>query len=284
MKKKSAISLISYDANRFLADSIKKYYGYVDEIVLGIDKDRITWSGNNFTIDENELWSELQKIDTEGKISIIEEDFHKSKIAIENDNYERNFLKAQCSHDWIFSFDADEMLVNPKEFFYDYCPIVENYYNKVDILMTWATPYKTVEDEAGESFCLFIANEDDTPFFGENQGVVTSKDSTYTYARWTDKSAGGTANRVRSPLVAVHWSLCRPDSELHEKINNIGHSDIVEKDPFYQIWSQVNINNYHELHNFKTSGLGEAQWPKLRAIPTNEVENYVKEHVTGAYQ
>ena len=257
MKKKSAISLISYDANRFLADSIKKYYGYVDEIVLGIDKDRITWSGNNFTIDENELWSELQKIDTEGKISIIEEDFHKSKIAIENDNYERNFLKAQCSHDWIFSFDADEMLVNPKEFFYDYCPIVENYYNKVDILMTWATPYKTVEDEAGESFCLFIANEDDTPFFGENQGVVTSKDSTYTYARWTDKSAGGTANRVRSPLVAVHWSLCRPDSELHEKINNIGHSDIVEKDPFYQIWSQVNINNYHELRNFKTSGLGD---------------------------
>lgn len=79
-------------------------------------------------------------------------------------------------------------------------------------------------------------------------------------------------------------SLCRPDSELHEKINNIGHSDIVEKDPFYQIWSQVNINNYHELHNFKTSGLGEAQWPKLRAIPTNEVENYVKAHVTGAYQ
>ena len=36
MIKKSAISLISYDANRFLCDSIKRYYDYVDEIVLGI--------------------------------------------------------------------------------------------------------------------------------------------------------------------------------------------------------------------------------------------------------
>ena len=48
MIKKSVISLISYDANRFLAKSIERYYEYVDEIVLGIDKDRITWSGNPF--------------------------------------------------------------------------------------------------------------------------------------------------------------------------------------------------------------------------------------------
>ena len=79
-KKKSVISLISYDANRFLAKSIKRYYNYVDEIVLGIDKDRMTWSGNDFSIDEDSLWSELSQIDGEGKISIIEEDFHQSKI------------------------------------------------------------------------------------------------------------------------------------------------------------------------------------------------------------
>ena len=66
---------------------------------------------------------------------------------------------------------------------------------------------------------------------------------------------------LMSPLVALHWSLCRPDKELHEKINNIGHSDLVEQDPFYQIWSQVTWDNYHELENFKTSGLGGSQWP-----------------------
>ena len=98
MKKKSVISLISYDA-AYLPESVSKYYNYVDEIVLGLDKNRTTWSGNSFSFDENKLWSELGVIDGDSKISIVEEDFVKSKIAIENDNYERNFLKAQCTND-----------------------------------------------------------------------------------------------------------------------------------------------------------------------------------------
>ena len=281
-KKKSVISLISYDANRFLANSIKRYYNYVDEIVLGIDKDRITWSGNPFSINEDALWSELSQIDGDNKISIIEEDFHQSEVAIENDNYERNFLKEQCTHDWIFSFDADEMLVNAKDFFYNFCPIVESYMHKMDICMTWATPYKVLTDDEGNSNVLVIANPDDTPFFGENQGVVTSKDSTFTYARWTDKSGAG-GNRIMSPLVALHWSLCRPEKELHEKIHNIGHSDLVEKDPFYQIWSQVTWENFHELENFKTSGLGQAQWPKVIPIPFDQVEDYIIQNLGRAY-
>ena len=276
MKKKSVISLISYDA-AYLPESVSKYYNYVDEIILGVDKNRTTWSGNSFSFDENKLWSELGAIDGDSKISVVEEDFVKSKVAIENDNYERNFLKAQCTHDWIFSIDADEYLVNPKDFFYNYCPIVERYYNKADICMTWATPYKTIDDTT-----LVIANEDGTPFFGENQGMCTSKDSTFTYARWTDKSAAG-HNRLMSPLVAVHWSLCRNKEDLHEKINNIGHSDLVENDPFYQIWQQVTLDNYHELHNFKSSGLGTAQWPILRAIEADQVANYIEQHLDRAY-
>ena len=276
MKKKSVISLISYDA-AYLPESISKYYNYVDEIILGLDKNRTTWSGNNFSFDETKLWSELGAIDGDSKISIIEEDFVKSKIAIENDNYERNFLKAQCTNDWIFSIDADEYLINAKDFFYNYCPIVERYYNRADICMTWATPYKTIDDTT-----LVIANEDGTPFFGENQGMTTSKDSTFTYARWTNKSAAG-HNRLLSPLVALHWSLCRDKDALHEKINNIGHSDLVENDPFYQIWNQVTLENYEELHNFKSSGLGTAQWPILRAIKTEQVTSYIEQHLSKAY-
>ena len=66
MIKKSALSLISYDAH-LLSNSIKKYYEYVDEIILGIDKDRISWSNNKFSFDEDTLWKELDKIDGEGK-------------------------------------------------------------------------------------------------------------------------------------------------------------------------------------------------------------------------
>ena len=74
---------------------------------------------------------------------------------------------------------------------------MENYRHEKDICMTWTTPYKVVMDE-DESVTLIIANEDGSPFFGENQGIATSKDSTFTYARWTDKSGAG-ENRLMSP-------------------------------------------------------------------------------------
>ena len=276
MIKKSVISLISYDAH-YLPKSIEKYYNYVDEIVLGLDKNRTTWSKNSFSFNEQKLWSELSRIDGDGKISVVEEDFVQSDVAIENDNYERNFLKDQCSHDWIFSFDADEMLVNPKQFFYDFCPLVEDYRETHDICMTWATPYKEIGDTT-----LVIAEEDGSPFFGENQGVVTSKNNTFTYARWTNQSAAGT-NRILSPLVALHFSLCRKSEDLHEKIHNIGHSNIVEEDPFYKIWSQVDMENYKQLKNFKTSGLGDAQWPSLEPIETQFLFEYVQQYLNRAY-
>lgn len=277
MQKKSVISLISYDAE-YLPNSIASYYNYVDEIVLGLDKDRITWSKNSFSFDESSLWQQLKSIDTDNKISVVEENFHQSDVAIENDNYERNFLKEQCSNDWIFSFDADEYLVNAKEFFYDFCPLVERYIKKADICMTWATPYKQIDDTL-----LVIAEHDGTPFFGENQGIATHKNNTYTYARWSNISASG-SNRILSPLVAIHWSLCREKTALHEKIHNIGHSDIVENDPFYSIWDQVTLENYTQLQDFKTSGLGGAQWPRLFAIPVSEVNNYIKASISGAYR
>lgn len=276
MFKKSVISLVSYDA-KYLPKSIEKYYEYVDEIVLGLDKDRVTWSGNSFKFDESKLWSELSAIDGDNKITIIEENFHQSNVAIENDNYERNYLKSHCSHDCIISVDADEYLLNSKDFFYNYLPLAHKYLHKADICMNWATPYKQIGDTL-----LVIANENNTPFLGENQGFVTHKNSTFTYARWTDVSAAG-ENRLMSPLIAIHWSLCRDKQDLHTKIHNIGHSDIVEKDPFYSIWKDVDLTNYHTLRNFKTSGLGGAQWPKLHAIPIAEVEEYYKQAIAGIY-
>lgn len=277
MHKKSVISLISYDA-AYLPSSIRSYYDYVDEIVLGLDSNRVTWSGNNFVFDEGALWSELKEIDIDNKISVVEDNFYKSKVAIDNDNYERNFLKKQCSNDWIFSFDADEELLNAKDFFYNFCPLVQKYSKKVDICMTWVTPYKTIGDTT-----LLITNNDASPFFGETQGIATHKNNSYVYARWSDISADG-SNRLLSPLVALHWSLCRNKEDLYQKINNIGHSDIVEHDPFYSLWNQVTLDNYHTIKNFKTSGLGQAQWPSLTAVKTDELRSYITSNINEAYK
>lgn len=272
MLKKSAISLISYDAE-YLPESIRRYYDYVDEIVLGLDEDRISWSGNPFSFDENKLWNELFAIDKNHKISLVTDNFHKSSIPIENDNYERNFLKENCTHDIIVSIDADEWLLNAKEFFYDFFPIASKYLHKYDICMNWAIPYKTIGDTT-----LVIANEDGvTPQLSENQGFITHKNATFTYARWTDRSQNG-LNRIMSPLIALHYSLCREDKALETKIHNIGHSDIAKTDPFINLWRKVDLTNYAQLHNFKTSGLGGVQWPKLLPVKTEELSRFYLEH------
>ena len=273
MIKKSVISLISYDAH-MLPDSIKTYYDYVDEIVLGVDKDRITWSHQSFKFDENKLWSELKKIDKQGKITVVEENFHPSGIAIENDNYERNFLKAQCSHDWIMSFDADEQLINAKEFFFRFCPLFEPYYKKADLTFTWFLPWKEFEDDI-----LMIAQEDTSFVKSEKQGFATHKDNRFTYARWTNNQ-----KRIDTPLGILHWSLCRKEDQLKQKIHNIGHSDRANEDPFFGLWQQTTLENYEQLRNFKTSGLGDPrQWARLTRIKKNELMQICKMETENMY-
>ena len=264
-QKKSVISLISYDAH-YLPDSIRSYYDYVDEIILGLDKDRISWSRNKFSFDEASLWSELQKIDYAGKIQVVEENFHSSLVPIENDTHERNYLKEQCAHDWVFSFDADEVLVNAKEFFIDFCPLVQDY-NDVELMFTWFLLYKEFEQDY-----LIIADESRNHIFKKDvQGFTAKKNlHTYTYCRWTNAP-----KKLLSPLGILHYSFCRSDEELSKKINNFGHSAESKRDPFYDIQKTVTLDNYQQMLNFKTSNMGP-QWPTLRAVPKTNLMDYCK--------
>ena len=271
-QKKSVISLISYDAH-YLPESIKSYYNYVDEIVLGLDKDRISWSGNRFSFDEAELWKALSEIDTEGKITVVEENFHRSRVPIENDTHERNFLKEQCSNDWIFSFDADEILINAKEFFEDFCPLVENY-KDVELMFTWFLLYK----ELPEGY-LIIADENRNHVFTKDvQGFTARKNlHTYTYCRWTNAP-----KKIKSPLGILHYSFCRPDKDLTVKVNNFGHSVESKRDPFYDIQKTVNATNYKNMLNFKTSNMGP-QWPTLKLVHKDELDSYCKQEARLLY-
>ena len=185
MIKKSAISLISYDAH-LLPSSIKTYYDYVDEIVLGLDSDRISWSRNKFSFDETALWKELGAIDTKGKISVIEENFHKSEVAIENDNYERNFLKEQCEHDIIVSIDADENLLTPKDFFIDYLPLTLPYLKDYDILIETKGRF-TIADRVKHKLIKEQHPDLDIRFVFLNARNRLDKRSKTTYGAWCDR-------------------------------------------------------------------------------------------------
>lgn len=271
-RKKSVISLISYDAD-MLISSISSYYPYVDEIILGVDEDRISWSGNRFFFNEAKLWSELAKLDTQSKIVVIEDNFHRSSIPIENDTHERNFLKQQCSHDWVFSFDADEILINAKEFFIDFCPIVQDY-DDVELLFTWFLMYKQLPEGM-----LLIADETGNSVFKKDvQGFSAHRDlGTFTYCRWTNHP-----KKILSPLAIKHYSFCRTDSELDIKINNFGHSVESKQDPFYTIRSNITAQNYKQLKNFKTSNMGP-QWPTLALVSDADLDMFLRQEANKIY-
>jgi len=262
IRKKSVISLISYDAH-FLPKSIKSYYDYVDEIVLGLDKDRISWSGNKFSFNEDSLWKELKKIDVDNKINIIEDNFHRSRVPIENDTHERNYLKSKCENDWVFSFDADEVLVNAREFFIDFCPIVQDY-TDVELMFTWFSMYKEFDDSY-----LIIADENRQNLFKKDvQGFTANRDiNTFTYCRWTNSTT-----KILSPLAIEHYSFCRTQSELDTKINNFGHSTESKNDIFYTVQKNVTKDNYTGLTNFKTTA-GGPQWPTLRRVMKKDLQS-----------
>jgi len=258
--KISVISLIAYDA-AMLVDSIKSYYQYVDEIILGVDESRISWSGNTFTFEEDKLWSELKAIDLYNKIELVEGNFHQSTVPLENDNYERNFLKSQCTHDWVMSFDADEVLVNAKQFFIDYLPLAYPYYKKVDLLFTWFHPFKKFENET-----LMVANNDGSFCKSDQQGFATHKERTFTYCRWTDNQ-----DRLLTPLAIMHYSFCRSQEEFNQKLDNYGHSPQRHQDPFFHNWQVCNLDNFEQLRNFKSSGMGTNQWERLVKVPNDSL-------------
>ena len=268
---------MSHDAH-YLPDSISRYYKYVDEIVIGLDKSRTSWVGNKFSFDEDKVFLQLKNLDIENKIKIVEEDFCIPEFVscpINNDNYERNILRHHCSHETIISIDADEILYNTEAFFTRYLPISYKYLHDYDICFYWITPYKLINDVV-----LLICNHDGSPCI-EQQAVVSHKSNPFTYARYSCVSADG-SNRLASNLVSLHWGLARKQEDLDFKIKNQGHS--AEDDgSFYEVWKQINLQNYQGLVNFKPSHVGGPSWDRLVAIPRSNLDKVINasaEHIT----
>ena len=70
-----------------------------------------------------------------------------------------------------------------------------------------------------------------------------------------------------------------------EKLKDLSHIKVaVETDPFFSLWKDVTLDNYHELKDFRTSGLGSAQWPSLYPVKTEQLLSYYEQFSHKAYQ
>jgi hypothetical protein len=225
----SFVTPLAYDW-KYAFDAIRSYYAIADEIILGLDADRISWSKKPFAFDDAAVADLIAQIDTDKKIRIVEGNFHGLGVPLENETAERRLLGAACqSGNWVVQIDADEVLLNP----FDFKQQMANMPQDQCVSGIWLPIYKIIGDKA-----LIVGGQlETTP-------VATRTPHLYTFGRVTDQPT------TVSQLLMLHLSWCRPEEELLQKLTNWGHSNQIDAEKTIGLWRATTLENYHQLRDF----------------------------------
>lgn len=246
MARLSFVTLVSYDA-MFLPEVVGAYYAIADEVLLGLDKDRVTWSGKPFEVDLAAVKASLDALDVDKKIRWVEEDFHSAGPPLACDTDERNRLSLRCKPgNWVMQIDADEVFLNPGEFkaWIDLQPE-----QPTALIAYWITVYKALPD------ALLVV--DDPEFQVMQVGG---------WARGGYHAPRLSHEPVRmSPIKLLHYSYGRTQAQLEQKMANWGHSGEVDVDAFMRIWRSVDAANHREHRDLHP--VWGPVWPRLLSLP-----------------
>lgn len=253
----SAISLVSYDY-RFLLTTIPRYLRYVDEVILGVDAEGLTWSGERFSIPAS-FFDRLRQLDEGSKrIRLVSRSFYSpSRSPMGNDVAERNALSFEAKEgNWIVSVDADEYLLNPEEFFRF---LGRQRKQEVSVEASWITVFKDLGDSL-----LVVAAQDDGSL--ERFPIATRQRGAFVAARRTDTPT------ILSPALALHYSWGREKEELLQKLLNWSHTGDFDVRRYFDFWLGVNEQNYSAVRHFHP--VSPDTWSRLTVVKKADLENW----------
>lgn len=250
--------LVSYDYFMLLT-SIKQLYDYVDKIVVAIDIDRKTWSGNTFEIPES-FFVEIRKFDVKNKIDFYFDVFYLPELTpMENESRERNMALSKLGRGWKIQLDVDEYVYEFKT--------VAAYLKKYWFLLLYPrlTPIclhgklVTLYKQLPEGY-LYIENNEQFPFI-TNQRINTH----------TRKN-----NRIRNfqtSINVIHQSWARSEKEISIKIKNWGHRDDFDTMKYFNFWKCLNIFNYEKHKNIHP--LSPEVWNELCFMESRTIDEFI---------
>jgi hypothetical protein len=259
--------LVSYDYDMLLT-SVRLLYDYVDKIILSIDENRKTWSGNSFEIPDA-FFDEVSAFDTKNKIEFYFDNFYVPEITpMECETRQRNLLLNKMGKGWKIQLDVDEYV-------YDF-KALRNYLNKYWYL-NWfpkLTPIVfrgklvTLYRELPDGY-LYIENE-------ERFSFITNQ-SFYTYTRNNDKVRAHYTN-----FNVIHQSWARSEEEIQMKIKNWGHRDDFDTQNYFDFWKGLNSTNYKEHRNIHP--MSPKVWNELFFLESNSIEDFIKKYASANVQ
>lgn len=259
----SIVSLLSYDWHHSLL-SIASYCHHVDEVLVGIDANRLSYAGQRFEVPE----PVLRAISDLPGVRIVEDDVYgMSNSTIGRETKQRNALVQQAKGDWVFHIDADEIALNPS----DLVSWVGQDPDVDAVRAHWRTIWKRIDDK----YLVIKESDSYTAWFGsKGRGLCGRSREPGTYdPALADKRPpvaeslyASRERRMKSvlcPLVLLHHSYDRSEEEVAFKLANWSHSDHWPVGEMFKQWKATTLENYHQITNFFPVDICKDRWASL---------------------
>lgn len=258
MKKIQVGFLLSYDYE-MLKKSIPPIYKMADTIFLAVDKDKRTWSGNHFKIDDS-FFQWIKEIDVDNKVVIYEDDFYVPTLnAIENDTRERHMLGLKMGiGNWLVQVDSDEIFIDFEKFV--------KKLRKYDSYLT--NPEKHPIQVAGFHVNVYKYLDQGMLYVEKpSKFLLATNYPNYKYAKNTKERI------IYDDAYVLHEGLARTEEELRMKLANWGHKHEINA-TFLDKWLMANKDNYHTIKD--VFYLDADTWPELGYFPSSNLEDLKK--------
>jgi len=216
---------------KILKIAIPLVYQSADKIVLALDKDLKTWSGNYFEIDAS-FFTWVKEFDIQGKIFWFRECFFDpQKTAMQNETRERNMMAEFMGKGICLQLDADEFMLD-----FDG---LKHYLKKNES--------KLVGKEKIQ-ICGFLTNV----FKQVDEGYlfVNEVSPFYLGTNYPDYIRGRKNKNQKKwyvPFQIIHMTWGRDKEELKFKIKNWGHNVDFDGESFLQFWDSVTKDNHKQI-------------------------------------
>ncbi|NDW10007.1 hypothetical protein [Dysgonomonas sp. 520] len=247
--------LISYDY-KYVKEALPLVYPFADYIAFAIDKDRKTWSGNNFILPES-FFDWVREYDVDNKIHIYEDSFYVSELSsIECDVRERNMLSSYMGLDgWHIFVDSDE-------YFLDF----ENFVKYIKSL----NANIPTQIYAG---LITLFQKDDNGYF------VINTHETYPVATNNPRYVGCRLSEnfeisLYTNFKVLHQSWARDNDEIKQKLSNWGHKTDFDVEAYYNFWKAINKQTYRYVRSFHP--LDPWLWPSLEYFEAKDIQELTR--------